>query len=171
MVQLCIFSLKKKFGSCSFRTVWPIFTICLVLKNETERSNGYINKWPLYSGPCPHCCPSRKKKTGKCPGTSRCPTGWPLSLQRTWLLSIRSLSGDLEQQRIRARCLWNPDAHKLQVFLGFFLVQILTEIGLVCGSQGKAASLSTVRHTLRTELKLYAPRRCFDCSHGGTCSF
>lgn len=35
------------------------------------------------------------------------------------------------------------------------------EIGLVCGSQGKAASLSTVRHTLRTELKLYAPRRCW----------
>lgn len=50
-----------------------------------------------------------------------------------------------------------------RVFLGFFffLVQILTEIGLVCGSQGKAASLSTVRHTLRTELKLYAPRRCW----------
>lgn len=77
---------------CSFLTVWPIFTICLVLKNEARRPGGYINKWPFYPGPCPPLLPLGE--AGKCPVTSRCPTAWSLLLQRTWLTSIQSLSGD-----------------------------------------------------------------------------
>lgn len=59
--------------------------ICLVFKNQTERQDGYINKWPLYSGPCPPlpAAPSRQQGNG-----STCPLGSPL---RTWLLSIQAV--------------------------------------------------------------------------------
>lgn len=143
-----------------------------------ERPIGYINKWPLYSGPCPLCCPSLKKEPGKCPGTSRCPTGWPLSLQRTWLISIQSLSGDLEQQRIHARYLYNPNAHKLQVFFLLFFFSVCANThwnrpGLRIAVKGclfkhRSSYFQDGAEALRTATML---ARGFDCSHGRTWLF
>lgn len=55
-------------GQLQVFRLWPIFTTCLLLKNEVGRPTGYINKWPV-SFPCFPSSPPKKSR--KMPGYIR----------------------------------------------------------------------------------------------------
>lgn len=104
---------------------------------------GYINKWPFYSGPCPSLVPL--SKPGYISKVSR--VGW--LPRRTCFISIPSLSGDWSNNAaphssVRPERPWSAVP---PLKCSSFRLQILTDIGLVCGSQGTARCSSTTRHT------------------------
>lgn len=119
------------------------------------RPNGYINKWPLYSGPCPLLLPLLKKQEN-----ARVHQGVP----RLRLCSLRGRGWYRSNRcQVTITTMYPCTTHfklKRPWAAVFCVCKILTENGLVCGSQWKACRLCAVRHTSRTELKLYAPRRC-----------
>lgn len=101
------------FSSCSCRSAWPIFSSCLVLKNETVRPNGYINKWPLYSGPCPLLLPLWKA------ADTRARQGIPrvcVSVSRGQVSYRSDLSGDCYNNASTHGAFSAHTAQKLQLF-------------------------------------------------------